>query len=388
MVQQMDYISQYYSTYDLSELQKLTLIIPTYNRNFYLSQCLWYHAHFPFSEIIVADSSPEEKRVINRKIVKGLCKQYSANISYYEYDFPAEEYGGEIYRKWGDASSKVKTEYVVSCTDKEFLLPATLCNSVKFLEANPEYSIADGIYYIINSNKYLTQWQRIKSFLSEDTADRRKPLTEYVASIQFAVQRTKNYYDIFQQIAQYNLYDIRFGETIIETLPIIHGKTWREVKQITSLRDLLPSTHVNKRSVSKYIKNESSYSRYPMYSDYPDARKLEYSQRLEKCLSNNLGDDVNNISFEFVKKLMNTRYPEFPPTLVNKLRKLPQFRYICNTLLPYCIIKKISSSLFNAETYPIAKIEEYSEMGLILAIVRNTEKYHDNDEPIPECGWR
>lgn len=58
----MDIIDKLFENHDLNILKKLTIIIPTYNRNYYLSRCLWYHAHFPFGQIIVADSSPDEKK--------------------------------------------------------------------------------------------------------------------------------------------------------------------------------------------------------------------------------------------------------------------------------------------------------------------------------------
>lgn len=58
---ELDFIDECYIDDDLSILEKLTLIIPTYDRNYYLSRCLWYHAHFPFGKIIVADSSHEKK---------------------------------------------------------------------------------------------------------------------------------------------------------------------------------------------------------------------------------------------------------------------------------------------------------------------------------------
>ena len=70
MMREMDFVDECYADKDLSLLKKLTLVIPTYNRNYYLSRCLWYHAHFPFGEIIVADSSPEEKKVVNRETVR------------------------------------------------------------------------------------------------------------------------------------------------------------------------------------------------------------------------------------------------------------------------------------------------------------------------------
>ena len=67
-----DFVDKAYENEDFSNLNKLTLIIPTYNRNYYLSRCLWYHAHFPFGQIIVADSSSEEKKVINRETVEKI----------------------------------------------------------------------------------------------------------------------------------------------------------------------------------------------------------------------------------------------------------------------------------------------------------------------------
>ena len=63
---ELDFIDECYIDDDLSILDKLTLIIPTYNRDYYLGRCLWYHLHFPFGQIIVADSSPEDKKVVNR----------------------------------------------------------------------------------------------------------------------------------------------------------------------------------------------------------------------------------------------------------------------------------------------------------------------------------
>ena len=130
----MDFIDEYYADKDLSLLKKLTLVIPTYNRNYYLSRCLWYHAHFPFGEIIVADSSPEEKKVVNRETVQKIREMFGANIRYLEYEPETEKYGGDIYRKWGDAVQHVETEYSQIVTDKEFLIPTTANKCIGYLE--------------------------------------------------------------------------------------------------------------------------------------------------------------------------------------------------------------------------------------------------------------
>ena len=84
----LDFVDACYDDKDLSSLEKVTVVIPTHNRNYYLSRCLWYHAHFPFGEIIVADSSNDEKRTVNRRTVTEIQQHFSTRITYLEYDFP------------------------------------------------------------------------------------------------------------------------------------------------------------------------------------------------------------------------------------------------------------------------------------------------------------
>ena len=90
MAREMDFVDECYADKDLSLLKKLTLIIPTHNRN-YLSRCLWYHAHFPFGQIIIADSSHDEKKRENQKTVVNVQQMFGANILYLEYEPETEK---------------------------------------------------------------------------------------------------------------------------------------------------------------------------------------------------------------------------------------------------------------------------------------------------------
>ena len=210
----MDCVYETYEGKDLSQLKRVTLVIPTYNRNYYLSRCLWYHAHFPFAEIIVADSSDENKREVNRQTISDIQQMFPTKVTYLEYNFPAEKYGGEIYRKWGDAVMHVNTEYSLSCTDKEFLIPTTVAKSVVFLDEHPDYSIADGSYYMIEAKNVIHRWQGNNSITSDSVNERLldvlKENTPY--GTQFALHRTTNIRKAFNNIYTYNLHDIRFGE--------------------------------------------------------------------------------------------------------------------------------------------------------------------------------
>ena len=53
---------------DETTLQKLTVVIPTYGRNYYLSRALHYYTQFKFGELIIADSSQPDKKQINKDI--------------------------------------------------------------------------------------------------------------------------------------------------------------------------------------------------------------------------------------------------------------------------------------------------------------------------------
>ena len=169
-----DFVDEYYADKNLSQLEKLTLIIPTYNRNYYLSRCLWYHAHFPFHQIIVADSSPEEKKVVNRNTISKIQAVFGTDILYLEYTPETEQYGGDIYRKWGDAVQHVETEYSQFCTDKEFLIPTSLNECISYLFENPDYITAEGVVYQLKENlnaEYThTPWQDVPS-VDQDTVN-------------------------------------------------------------------------------------------------------------------------------------------------------------------------------------------------------------------------
>ncbi|HJK52553.1 MAG TPA: TIGR00180 family glycosyltransferase, partial [Methanocorpusculum sp.] len=206
----MDFIDEYYADKDLSLLKKLTLIIPTYNRNYYLSRCLWYHAHFPFGEIIVADSSPEEKKVVNRETVQKIREMFGANIQYLEYEPETEKYGGDIYRKWGDAVQHVETEYSQIVTDKEFLIPTTANKCIGYLEQHHDYSGSIGIRYDLQQEGWFNPWSPNPISFEEDTIlERFKKYnsTEYPDELVLSIQRAEIHKVYYENLANYEIDD-------------------------------------------------------------------------------------------------------------------------------------------------------------------------------------
>ncbi len=272
-----DFVDEYYADKDLSLLKKLTLVIPTYNRNYYLSRCLWYHAHFPFGEIIVADSSSEEKKVVNRETVAKVREMFGANIRYLEYEPETEKYGGDIYRKWGDAVQYVETEYSIISTDKEFLLPITLSKSLHFLDENIDYDCVDFEKYMISSrigdnNCYVFELAYPKRSSEESTnaVDRfyhALSLGLWNNVLTLELMRTEKRKILYKYLSAYNISDLRYGEIVSGYSPHLTGKFKYSNEFPIRIRDVIKLKEEIWKEGNKNSA-ESSSSRHLSFYDY------------------------------------------------------------------------------------------------------------------------
>ena len=299
-----------------------------------------------------------------------------------------DEYGGMIYRKWNDAASHIQTAFAQNCTDKEFIIPTISCSAVEFLEANPDYSVADGLYYQLsydeNGKEAYYIWQGEASYTADTALERITQSLEQSAPVgmQFSIQRTENFKIIYQNLERYNLYDIRFGEAAIEMSPIFMGKTKR-MEFPGSVRDLL-SLKRKSKGVSSYNKSESSCSRYPLLPDHPKDRYDELYQNLLTCL-NAYGtisseSDVMRVIDAFlqkryqhkqkilnksqqVRKIVERVWHAQPKVLQDKLRILLGEKMLAKPSKPASIIP--------------------AEVEIIQQIILSTLHLHNEDSVIP-----
>lgn len=305
MFRETDFIDEYYADKDLSLLRKLTLVIPTYNRNYYLSRCLWYHAHFPFGQIIVADSSSVEKKMVNRETVTKIREVFDANILYLEYESETEVYGGDIFRKWGDAVMHVGTEYSQICTDKEFIFPLSSELAVSFLDNNLDYGSYEGYYVDVDLMGGALVPQKI--FTDRKSISDTNPYLRLLLGISdsyssinlFAVKRTNIQKAVFFPIVSREINDIRFGEAIIELLTLVYAKYYYDSSYPQKYRDITHSRRCGIRVLS-----ESSDSRYPYINQYIiDGTYEHHFKCFVTCLSNSLNNcsksnnDVNIVEW-------------------------------------------------------------------------------------------
>lgn len=394
-----DFVDECYADKDLSLLKKLTLVIPTYNRNYYLSRCLWYHAHFPFGEIIVADSSPEEKKVVNRETVLKVREMFGANVRYLEYEPETEKYGGDIYRKWGDAVQHVETEYSIVCGDKIFEIPTTLNKLIEYLDINREYDVIDGLSLLLKKkdriNNIFVRELPFRKPLSLSYSDTLARIIVYCSSRDetinlLAMRRTSVHKMIYHLINSTNINDLRFGEIGLELLSVIKSKSAYIYSDVYSCRD---TTNIGTSSFTNSF-NESSSTRYPTIDVYKkDGVYDTYSQALVNLVKNELSssttlsyDESDRLASHLIDYLTNLRgFDGNSPTrkLVIKFSKSP-LRYLW-TILPICLQSKllVKFGLYYGSTNDNYFFEyTTNELILIDNIVRGTEILRDKDKTI------
>lgn len=316
MMREMDFVDEYYADRDLSLLKKLTLVIPTYNRNYYLSRCLWYHAHFPFGEIIVADSSPEEKKVVNRETVQKIREMFGAKIQYLEYEPETEKHGGDIYRKWGDAVQHVETEYSQIVTDKEFLLPITLNNCIKYLLDNEDYIASNGLKYFITCDenqklkKIYETYTYIKKVYNQTSETSENPIDRLTNSLVkqipwdnnliLSLFRSKIHKKIYIGYLDSNINNIRYGEVYLGYTGYLYGKTHVIKDRIHKVRDISALKSIKQEfDHNKIGNNESTSSRYLTFDDYIEKyQDYKSAMKIQILATNNLKSNEIDHIFE------------------------------------------------------------------------------------------
>ncbi|MBE6515618.1 MAG: TIGR00180 family glycosyltransferase [Methanocorpusculum parvum] len=382
MVREMDFVDECYADKDLSLLKKLTLVIPTYNRNYYLSRCLWYHAHFPFGQIIVADSSPEEKKGVNRETVAKVREMFGADILYLEYEPETEKYGGDIYRKWGDAVMHVETDYSIITTDKQFLYPLSLKSRINYLEENKEYVSAEGMRYWVERNnggyKYLIgrDFHETPSIVDDSPLERYLASEKYDSDGLFMLYNSSIHKQIYTYLLKSDISDIRFGESFLRRAGYIFGKSYMDISDISLCRDVI---HVNRSG--RINASESSSQRYMTIEDYKsigiyNQLYANYKSAVTQLLSlsgnsdGSVNDSIFTQNHSEKKSGLLYLFVVNMPILYNIWKKTPK---IIKTPIRYIFGYDDSKYYISDISYEISIIER---------IISESERFHSSDTPI------
>ena len=112
---------------DYSLLDKLTIVIFTYNRHKYLKRTIKYWSNYQ-AKLLILDGSDVE--------LDDPCLQ-AKNVRYV-YDTRG------LHERLKNSGNFIDTEFTILSCDDEFYLPSALCSSIKYLLTESEYSSCGG----------------------------------------------------------------------------------------------------------------------------------------------------------------------------------------------------------------------------------------------------
>lgn len=208
---------------------KVTMVIPTFNRCHFLLRLLSFYRSYNFpARILVLDSSSNQNKEINRRTISSFA---DLNISHFDHYCSLDS---DPCTKTIDAINYIDTRYTVICADDDLVAPNGIKQSVNFLEKNPDFTIAHGYYisfYVRTDERKMQRfyWTPIYPFKSITFPDAKTRLNFHLSNYYptfYAIHRTNFLNMIFEETLKYTD-DIRFSELLPSMITSIYGKMKR-----------------------------------------------------------------------------------------------------------------------------------------------------------------
>ena len=205
------------------------IIIPTFNRPVYLKRILSYYSDSETAyNIIVADSSSDENKELNKKTVSSVS---NLDVKY------LDNYSTEInaHHKMADAVNYAEGKYCLFCADDDFVTTNGINQSVDCLEQNPDFTIAHGSYISFHlktddGEKQQFCWKPVDSGEEITFPEAKNRLifqfSNYNPTI-FAVHRTELLKMVYKETLKSKVNPLFFGELLPSMLTLIYGKMKR-----------------------------------------------------------------------------------------------------------------------------------------------------------------
>jgi len=301
-------------------MRKFSILIPTYNRSEYLRRILSYYNEYGEDyNIIVADSSSDENKKLNKKIISSFS---SLNILY------LSNYSSELnlFQKIADAINYVEEKYCVICADDDFITPNGVNQSVDFLENDPDFTVADGYYisfYLKTDEKGKQQfcWTPTYPYKSITLPDTKSRLFFYFSnyySTLYCVHRTDFLNMILKETVKFTNDGI-FGELLPSGLTLIYGK----MKRLNVLYDARESIASPLGGTTENLKDFVKAGTYDeKYAKFRDclATHLSKKSQLDVEESKRVVDDAISIYLStYIMKKESTNYKRI---LIHKMKDI------------------------------------------------------------------
>jgi len=329
---------------------KITILIPTFDRCIYLSRILNYYRLFkiPF-RIVVADSSSEENKCINHEIISALSGLNILHLTHYPFCY-------QPYNKLADASNYVVTEYSVICADDDFVTPSGINQAVEFLEENPDFAVADG-YYIrfwleLNSVGIpVFFWKSVYPHKSIIFPDAKSRLSYHFPNYQpsfYAVHRADFMKKAFQEMLNSNV-GFHFSELLLSMLDMIPGKT-AKLDVFYCARDHIPAAFYPARAGLRDLIKDGSYEQ--RYADFSNCLAMHLSAKGQIGVREAKKVVDETMFLYFTSHVMSDKMKDEKTRLLHKQQSLKQKEINAN----FEHSTRAGSSKYNADLERICRV--------------------------------
>lgn len=247
---------------------RLTLVIPTYNRPAFLRRLFYFLEQVrDGSQIQIVDSSTPEHRSQNEAIVRAASS--SLRVRYRHID------AGMISKCRTIMEEDVTTPFSVFCADDDFLMPDAVLGSLEFLQRSPEYSCAQGVMVSLCTGKDNKCYALPCYSLDNDSPFRRfRRLAGNWYSTFYSVYRTPlltRAWQVTDENSDFGRARI-FPEILLSQLSVTQGK----VKYLPGIYNLREEHTLNESAVTPEVADEEHC--VELYNQFRDVMAAELAE--------------------------------------------------------------------------------------------------------------
>jgi len=271
-------------------LDKLTIVICSYNRHTYLKRTIKYFSKFNINLVILDGSDFKlEDPCINSENIRYVYNKKS------------------FYDRLLSSPNYINTEFMILGCDDEFYLPSSLKSCIEFLINQPSFSSCGGRslgFSTDEKNIYgIKQYPKLKNIkLDHESIIERieQHFANYVPAHMYSVMRTRNWKIICKYVFEKEYSFFAAMELQIEFLNIVSGKSkiiqkllWMRNKEVPGIRGTGPSM-IQSMTISNWWSNKI----YKKEKDDFLFRMKNASKELSKNQNSVISEDIISKIFE------------------------------------------------------------------------------------------
>jgi glycosyltransferase domain-containing protein len=228
----------------------------------------YYNQLQPDYNIIVSDSSAEDKKIINKEIVS------SFPIKTLYINHKLDKKNNYFRQQAADVLAYVRTEYCLFCCDDDFITPNGIQQSIDFLENNHDFSISHGrfaSFYIEKSRNgkkrfYLAPDNTNNTISFSEPELRLKDHFANLTVTLYSVYRSDFLKMIFNETLKFTD-DERFAEILPSMLAIVYGKM-KCLDLLYEVRERIPtSSGIVNTTMETFIKQGTFNEKYKKFRE-------------------------------------------------------------------------------------------------------------------------